>query len=280
MRLINVVIFLLVGLFSHSQGKLIYNTPVKATVGDDYVVGFDTLYYYILGGQSNMAGRAPSSSYSGNYTGLIGAGSKKVYTKNYILNPSVFEQLETGVNSSDQSNQAGIQPNLGYDLCNYKGRDIYFIQAAQGGQPISVWASSSSMGTWLDSTITLVQSRAIQEGKRVIFKGFVWIQGETGGGTDTAAYHTALSALIARVRILSDSPNLPTYIVQMKDCQSAVTGLTALQEVQEDVAGETNNHLVGKNNTPPNTCAGDNLHFSYDTYVAIANYIFNLIKDL
>lgn len=239
----------------------------------------DTLYYYIIAGQSNAAGRVIYTNWTAPYAGKIKTATHTAFTKNSALNPGSFDTLETGTNTSDQVGYSAGQPNLGYDLINYKNRDVYFIQSALGGQAITAWDVGQYLGDWLDSSITLVQSRAITAGKRSAFKGMIWIQGETGGGGDTATYHSKCNALFARIRAEANTPNLPIYIVQMKDCQTGVSSLGPLQDVQASIGAQTNNVLVGKTDTPPNSCQ-DNLHFDFLTQAAIWTFIFNLIKDL
>lgn len=265
--------FCCVFLFFSCQ-KSIADYPT-ATKQPDTTKPTDTLYTYIIAGQSNAGGRVGSGFYTGNYGGLIGAGRFKAFTKNYGQNNS-FEQLQTGVNCSDDLNAAGIQPILGYELTNYKRRDIYFLQSISNGIVILNWDVDRAMGKWLDTSIVNFTTSALTDHKKVVFKGFIWIQGESNGGDSLGYYKGKLETLLARVRLKTGNPTLPAIIVQMSDCQTGVKNLALLQEAQATVAAKSNNYLISK--SIGNNCK-DALHFNYTGQHNKAIAIFNLVKD-
>lgn len=270
---------LLLGSCTKAQDLILRGRTVFKDAAPSTPVDADTIYALINAGQSNDAGRALTSEFTSyGLNGLITNGTRSAYTKNYMLNDSLYEVLETGVNSSDRAGEGGVQVFIGDSWINYRDRDLYIIQSAEGGRPITDWQAVRPKWHFIDSSVSSLEDMAAAQGKVVKWLGMVWIQGETQGGTDSATWRLEANSLFARTRAITRA-DLPVIIVQALDCQSAVSGLSALQAVQASVASGTYNILIPKS-VGPNTCKVDNLHYGVAQYDATADAIFQYIKDL
>jgi hypothetical protein len=248
----------------------------------------DTVSIYLIFGQSNAAGRTNvTTNYVSSYAYLadpIILDGDTAFIRGYGSNYSSLDVLEAGVNSSDDmnDNRAGIQPLLGYNLIDYRNENVYFIQSALGGMAAFNWTTSSNpIYKWGDSTCADVRADFEAIGKIPVFKAFIWIQGETDGGSDTATYRTRLNQMKTISRDITETPDLPFILVQMIDCQSGVTDLAKLQALQSLWVSEnaSDNVYILEKGVDTDTCQ-DTLHFTFDKYLGLTERIFQLIKNL
>lgn len=231
--------------------------------------------YVWLSGQSNMAGRCETSELTGENAYLldpITIGSNSAYIRDFTNNPTTWEILEAGVNTSDNALQFGIQPKLAYDLLTLMEVDLYFLQVAQGGKTIANWDEGSAFWNFI-----IDQTNAIKASDpKAKFEYFIWIQGESdGGGT---GYDSKLWALITRLRNVIN-PNLKVLIVQMIDCQTGVSGLSFLQSEQASVAGDSSlNELIAKGGVGDG--CRDTLHFDLGKYLDVADKCYEILSAM
>ena len=234
-----------------------------------------------LMGQSNAAGRMLSADLSPTYSELIGPMVVDGYTAtilNKAINPDTYATMEAGVNTSDAVSKLGMQPKFAYEMLGYGNEDFKFIQCAYGGTPIELYQYGTANFTWFTDAVRDAKIDAASRGNEFVLKSLTWIQGESHGGDSTAVYAAKLRTLISNIRIYTGSPDLAFIIVQMIDCQTGVTGLSAIQAAQADVAGDDNVYLVSKS-SGPDTCR-DTLHFSDAKYVDVGYEVFEIVKDL
>jgi hypothetical protein len=201
---------------------------------------------------------------------------------NQTLNGTYFDTLQAGVNLGDVSNfRWGVQPALFNQLLRYKNRDLYMIQNAVGGLPISLWDSATS-GYMYDSIVAMVgrtNAYATSLGKTARYKCAIWWQYEQDvfAGTDSTVYIDALRDVIDVTRRLTGNLVMPFVIVKGISCQSASSFNSQFGNIQDIIGAEPYNILIQQTGTE--TCQ-DAAHADGATYVLKSNQIFQLIKDL
>lgn len=248
------------------------------------VVTTDTAYIIINLGQSNATGRnAVSTNYVGSWAYLADTIKKDGfygYIRGYLSDSAEFAPLKAAHNAADgyDRNQAGFQPKLMYDMVDYKNRDIYLIQSAQGGKKLTNWDTDGQpLAVWTDTAITDVKADFLAAGIYPKFLACVFIQGESDGGNFATSWANGVKRVAADVRTYTGNGALPFIVVEMIDCQTGVTNLAALQAAQEGLASEPNFYLIGKSGA--GGCQ-DNLHFNFERQRYVADQIFAIIKDL
>jgi hypothetical protein len=227
--------------------------------------------YIWFAGQSNSAGRAESVDLTGSLSYLASplvVNGNTAYIRNYATNPTTYETLEAGVNTSDVAGRYGSELKFAYDYLVNKNRDLHILKMAVGGEPISSFADNTTYYNYIVN-----QTNAIKAADPLArFQTLVWIQGESDGGN--TGYADKLRNLISRFR-RDISPNLRVVIVQMIDCQTGVADLSALQNEQLEVSNDdTRNILIPKGVS--DTCR-DTLHFSDNKYFEISDELTNLV---
>lgn len=233
-------------------------------------------------GQSNKAGRMYSSDLVGELAYLappIEVGGNKGYIINKALGINEFQQMEAGVNTSDNAGQMGDQPKLAYNMVDYTGKDFYYIQVAYGGTPIENYIKGSANFDYVIDKARELRYTASQNNQVARFRSITFIQGESNGGDNSGIYEGKLRQMIADYRTFLQSPDLVFIIVQMIDCQTGVVNLAQLQQAQFNVSQDSvNNYLIAKESAPQ-TCR-DPLHFSNEKYLDVSDKVFEIIKDL
>lgn len=151
---------------------------------------------YLLGGQSNMAGRGVSASIAPELNGNVGA--KIMVPKptpptqtdgtGSIQSDSYWDGLTLGVNQTYESvgSQHGMEMRFGYDMEKYIHR-CWIIKMGTGGTPVFPTAtyndwniSSNQMYTHFRGLILTGMSELFHVfRKQPVIRGFVWMQGET-----------------------------------------------------------------------------------------------------
>ncbi len=201
---------------------------------------------------------------------------------NQAFNGTYFDTLQAGVNTGDVSNfRWGVQPAWFNQLLRYKNRDLYMIQNAIGGLPISLWDSATS-GYMYDSLVAMVgraNAYATSIGKTARYKCAVWWQYEQDvfAATDSTVYINALRGVINVTRRLTGNLSMPFVIVKGLPCQTSTNFNAQMGNIQEIVGAEAFNILIPQTGTE--TCA-DAAHADGATYVLKSNQIFQLIKNL
>lgn len=254
----------------------------------------DTAFILYNAGQSNDAGRVDvSTNFVGAWAylaGKINLNNDTAWIRSYNTTAvDQWEHMESGYNTSDDSSvsldRAGIQPYFAYEWLEYRGKDIYWFQSAEGGNAITQWTQSvRAPYRFSDSGLNGIRTRFEAEGKVVKFIGAVWIQGESDGGTDTTTYKTQLDSLekLTRIWMHDADSTVPFIVVQMIDCQTGVTLLSDLQAAQANWV--VKRQLLGKavhimaKGIDDDGCQ-DTLHFDWGKQQTLAERIFQLLKN-
>lgn len=249
----------------------------------------DTAYVFWLGGQSNAAGRVNVVDVDTSWMldPAIYSGDT-VWTRNYDPSPdddNGWEVLEGGVNTGDLANRIGMQPMLGKRLAQYKGKNIYLLQATQGNAGIINWTGGGAydMHNYCDTAIPSARAFLEARGLYVKFVAAIWYQGESNCiTTDTTQYKAELDDMLDLIRDWTATPALPFIEVQLLDCQTDVTCLADMQLCQQTWAWTNVGngvHLLPKS-VGPDECLVDNIHAAFQQVsVSMPEWIFQLIKD-
>lgn len=164
----------------------------KLQSGFDPNVGYDV---YWLIGQSNMIGRAP-----------IRVGIDDIYT---ALNSKVFQfgytsqTITAATNPLDHVNENAGQMGLWLEFIKPKvlaltgSRQILLVPASQGGTGFATnnWNPGNALNTAAKARVT---SAMAQGAGYNVYKGAIWLQGETdadSGAPAAANYLTAIQAM-------------------------------------------------------------------------------------
>lgn len=181
---------------------------------------------YLLGGQSNMAGRGVNSSIAAPLNGRVGARIMVVKPTpptqtdgtGSVDSQSYWDELQLGVNNTFESlgTQHGMEMRFGYNMWQYN-HNAWLIKMGVGGTPLQ---STATYNDWNVSSAQLyTQWRAlILNGlvemqhvfrKNPIIRGWVWMQGETDAippaagagaaykGNFTTLFHTMIDTIVS-----------------------------------------------------------------------------------
>ncbi len=178
---------------------LFYITPLYCKAqkqSNDYEI-----HYYLLIGQSNMAGRGPLDSANNQLDPQI-----------IMLDSLNKWKPATDPVHFDKPALVGVGPAMSFAkemLGNHKHIKIALIPCAVGGSPISAWEPGAAYGNWhpYDEAIARVKI-ALQKGGQL--KGVLWHQGESDNDSAHAlVYLEKLKTLITRLRTQFNNPKLP-----------------------------------------------------------------------
>lgn len=242
---------------------------------------------YILAGQSNT-GRARTSEMSvievANYTQVI-ANAK-------ILNPSVsrtvLQNFQPGVNTMlyDEiaSDEFGCEASLFKHL---PAKTRYLLKFGSGGTSMQAdWSALANRPLWdsLKTYTNNIVSAIVAEGKIPVLKAFIWMQGESDGGSESFAnnYLTRLQGFFDAYKvfwddIVSDSSWSPqTYKVVIGRIQDFGSFSGTVRTAQSDFCSIPANNavLIDTDNYPMR----DASHFSATGQIKFGVDILNAIQ--
>lgn len=179
---------------------------------------------YLMGGQSNMAGRGVNSSIAGQLTDRVGAkimfveptAPTQTNGTGSVDSSSYWDELQLGVSQTFESvaTQHGMEMRFGYNMNAYS-KNAWLIKMGVGGTPLfstvtyNDWnVSSAQLYTHWRSLILngLVEMQHIFR-KNPVIRGWVWMQGETdaiisGAGSPyktnfTTLFHTMIDTIVS-----------------------------------------------------------------------------------
>lgn len=168
-----------------------------------------TFELYILMGQSNMAGRGPTTAEFKNESN----------TQVYMLNKDNQWVPARHPLHFDKPSIAGVGPGLAFGIAMARANPqvkIGLIPCAVGGTPIEAWSpgaydKATNTHPYDDAVVRI--KAAMQSG---VIKGVIWHQGEANSNTEMSKkYLSQLAELIERVRVLIGNPNLPFVAGQL-----------------------------------------------------------------
>jgi hypothetical protein len=275
-----------------------------------FAVDKPIVHVFLLMGQSNMVGTAPTSDIttSGsplaylNYTQSTATDSVKIAnTSNTTSTSGTFNYM--GVGNSSQGGSFGCELSLGRDLgARYAGQTIYFIKAPYNATSLSAdWKPGTgtdyytNAGTeWkhmIDATRAALNTLSASYTPQI--DGFFWHQGESDLSQSTSSYETNLRAFIADVRSSNvffsqyEVPNMPFFVGGLGDCTGwgTETQINNIITAQKDVAEtwlNSNGSVTHNASTSPvsNTYftelhdlarQSDNVHFTGASYATMGD---------
>ena len=213
-------------------------------------IAADPVKVFLLGGQSNMLGRASAS-------GLPAA----------LANPQADVLFYYGSSLTTlrpgSGTEIGPEVSFGRTVADaFPAEDIALIKYAVGGTNLHSQWDPSTGGTYsaFRNTVSNGMAAVAGAGHTTEIVGMLWTQGESDASRTTAQYQGDLDEFIADVR-LRYGANLPFFISRLSDQQTAISaaGLAGIRAAQENVAAaDPFAYLV---DTDGMVFKSDNLHF-------------------
>ena len=178
---------------------------------------------YLLGGQSNAAGKAPLSDLPAN----LQTPQTEVQIFHGDNNGNgIWQDLQPGL-SQEGSNFFGPEITMGRDLANANpDANIRIIKYALGDTTLHTNWNPSTPGpqyTAFDNTVSNALAALISDGDTFSIEGMAWMQGESDGWSrrssqaQAQAYSTNLTNLVAAVRTDLGIADLPFVIGKISD---------------------------------------------------------------
>ncbi len=228
-----------------------------------------TNYGIIYAGQSNMLGNIPAGQ-------LSTFGLSSTSTTAQLYNPST--------NSYSTFNIAGnwgVWWPLTLQLESSLPVPVRAYFKAQGSSSLwnmSHWNPASNNLGSLGNVLAANLKDNIETFTNINYKCMVWIQGEHDANIPyNAQYYQNLKNWIAFVRGVVEKPDLKVVIVGMHKDQIYYNQI--VRDAQVQVANEDDNVYFINPDTMTWSHIGDNIHYSGQYNVNLANIIFNLIKN-
>jgi hypothetical protein len=237
----------------------------------------ETIDVFLLGGQSNMDGRAAASGLPSN---LLNPQPNVLFDYGSGLTTLRPESADTTTGGASQ--EFGPEVTFGYSMAQYyasqPNTEVAIIKYAVGGTNLySQWAAGGTATEASDGpdyvafqntvNTALAAIKSANPGATVVIAGMDWMQGESdavinSGVDESLAYQTNLTNFIDDVR-LTYGADLPFVIGELSVNQ---TGTGAAQQRANVMAAQVavskalpDVGIVNTNSFPLNS---DNLHFS------------------
>ncbi|MDT8389966.1 MAG: sialate O-acetylesterase [Lentisphaeria bacterium] len=233
---------------------------------------------FLLGGQSNMDGRAATS----------GLPTSPVNLQNPQTDVKFYFQTDGNVQGANENTVIDLQPGMsetsGFGPEISFGRDVAdafatenfaLIKYGNGGTSlVDEWDPNTGgeYSTFI-STVTAGLTALENGGSNTTeIVGMLWTQGERDAveGRTTTQYETDLNEFIAAIRG-NYGAGLPFFLSRLSSGQTSLntTSLNAIRAAQDLVAaGDPNAYLI---DTDGFSIAADNLHFDADGQQALGS---------
>lgn len=221
-----------------------------------------TIRVFALNGQSNMWGQY-------GYDALIDTSDPRirVWPGSGASVGSIIEAVEPlpGLPTSGFGPPTGIGPGMAFAkalLATLPGNDtILLVPNAVGGTTLNTdWNPPS--GTLYTQAISRTNAAITAAGASAVFKGFLWLQGESDAMNNLASstYQTKFDTLIAGMRAgVTGATNSPFMVLGM--VPEFVSGTAAaIRAVHADTPSRVTRTAYAAGPTGMNV--GDNLHYS------------------
>ena len=206
---------------------------------------------YLLGGQSNGAGRGdsaeiPEGSVLANpQDDVLFYWHKTLTTKNGNLTQDQFVDLQPGAGQGRTAPahdvEFGAELSLGRTLADaYPNRNILIVKYCHGGSNLHTqWAEDGRCYNTFVDTVQAALDKLDDNGDTYTMRGMAWMQGESDTNAAHAnAYQDNLVDLIRRVREdLFDDADAPFVLTGLSDNQYSNP---QSDDVQTVIAAQTN----------------------------------------
>jgi hypothetical protein len=169
-------------------------------------------YVYIIAGQSNAQGNGSNVASLPDYLkAKLGA---KIFHNPSLNSTGTWQNLLAGTNQSNTSSSTilsvvGPETSFAYEMDQYRPGHIYIIKHTKGGSPLEGtgveddWDPDSVGELYRDlmiATVNVGLGKLVAEGKTVIVKGFIWMQGEDDAVSAGALYYNNLVYFFDQVK--------------------------------------------------------------------------------
>ncbi len=183
-------------------------TPVRAARTNDSLATNARLQFFLLVGQSNMAGR-----------GTVEVEDSTPVAHVWMLTQSGAWAPAVEPLHFDKPKVAGVGPGRAFGVAvaqAWKGTEIGMVPAAVGGSSIRAWETGAADSATKTHPYDDAIARARVAMQRGSLAGILWLQGESDGNARNAGdYEQRLFAVIANLRRDLQAPEVPFLIGQM-----------------------------------------------------------------
>ncbi|MCD4728774.1 MAG: sialate O-acetylesterase [Pirellulales bacterium] len=193
---------------------------------------------FLLGGQSNMDGRAPADDLSPPYD--------QPQTEVKYWSGGGWVDLQGGF-STDISDCFGPEVSFGYALREiFPNDDVFLVEHSQGSTNLAVHWSPDGTGEHYNALKSAADA-ALQDlttsGLSPAVAGMIWMQGEADAmdGNYAAAYATNLTNLIAKLRDDFAAPDARFVVGRITTYYGTTANNTLVRLAQETVAEQVSN---------------------------------------
>lgn len=235
----------------------------------------DSLTYFIMAGQSNLAGRALMADLPEIYD--------IVYDSALIFNGTNFAYLNPAINNNrfplagNQANRFGPEITLSYKSVDY-GNKIAMLKFGLDGTSLpNNWNVDLNNNCW-DSLVDRYKQATPLLTNRIKNKYFVWYQGEQDARylTNSNAYYSALTEFIDSVNVLTDTADFLLCRTHADTRASFAPYLDTIRGSQYVAAFNYDNvYLISVDNFDLNYL--DTLHLSDTGQVSLGNHLADFV---
>ena len=232
--------------------QILVLVAVIAVFAGKKVFSNDTLYTYIVSGQSNASGRGDAKNISNpiykNPQTDVFFYQHRIDTKEQPLPSNTFIDLEPGSGYGQYGldrTEFGPEVALGRHLADtYSNRKILIYKCAKGATSLHAgWQKDKYCYIELKKGLDDMKSKLDQKGTPYKMMGFAWTQGESDSDAKNGSgvyYKDELKDLIDRVRVdLFDGRKAPFALSRLSDNQygSLNQGVKTVRKAQTDMPG-------------------------------------------
>ena len=251
-----------------SNGTIAFDTTISDHVyfkdgrwlklSDDTLVADRAIEVYILSGQSNAGGTAPSSNLS-NFTQKDGSGNLSETRTNILISNNHSSNQAGTPGSLSPSGNHGVEVSFLDGIDYLRTKKQFLVKYYSGGSSIDTWDKTQSQDTvptnnrnnWdkLTASIDNAITWATNAGYTLEWKGLIWWQGESdrepSNANAKAEYKLKLQTLISDVRTYVNESELPVCVIEVDNRiaddangtnSSSTSGMSEIQDAQSEVA--------------------------------------------
>jgi hypothetical protein len=247
---------------------------------------------FILAGQSNALGQNQPYLALVNLPAAYSGIQPYIYVwrnGNYdtSTNQAGFENMQVPLNTRDKIYNSpshpynnitgwGVEQSWLHRTQQHLERDVYLLKNAIGALSISKWDTNDAMYFELNKMISGTISALKDQGKIPIFRGMVWMQGESD--ISNPNYCNALKNLINNVRGISlHLNNMPFIIIRIVP---GTNGYSTNVDTSYNhvVKLDTSHNFIIDPTLIPGVTLSDNLHYDDASKLILGDTIFKFQK--
>lgn len=228
---------------------------------------------FLLGGQSNMAGIAPTSKLKSPYS--------KTSQSFRVFHDGEWQFLKPGM--LDKKKRFGPEVSFGHSVAKaYPDADIRLVKYAKGGTNLYQQWSPDQKGKQYKLFMAHANAALAdldQQGIKYEIAGMLWLQGEADANKGKGdLYEENLTKFIKHMRSKFKTPEMPFILARIRDYYGKESGHNKMvRDAQDKVAESMKNVTCFDTDDLPMANKG---HYSADGYITIGKRFTQAIQAL